>query len=456
METKAAFEEVLGDFYEEGVPGDVKRRRLETLEKAHSATVVTGMRRTGKTYVMYGRMKELLARGVAKERIVHVNFDDERLKRVRAEDLRQIGAVHAKMFPGAAGEKCWYFLDEIQNVEGWEAYARRLLDSNRVQLWLTGSSAKLLSREIATEMRGRGPEAEVFPLSFAEALEFNGWGDARAGGAMGRVRAGALRHAMERYLEEGGFPDVQGDTGRVRVRVLQEYADAVVYRDVLERHEVSSVMALRYTMGCVFGNFGRKISTRAISRSLKESGVPCNRERIGEYLRWLEDAYLVYPAGVRTDSAAVRQTNPDKYYLADTGLIRAMTPKNDAERGWLLENLVFMELRRGFNRIEYYNTRSGGEVDFFVTDRETKVRRLVQVAWTLGGAEGATRRREVTALKAAMEETGIADGTIVTWDDEEEEAEGLRVVPVWKWALEEAWRREADGGNRSPIPPCRR
>lgn len=447
MDTKAAFEEVLGDFYEEGVPGDVKRRRVETPEKAHSATVVTGMRRTGKTYVMYGRMKELLARGVAKERIVHVNFDDERLKRARAEDLRQIGAVHAKMFPGAAAEKCWYFLDEVQNVEGWEAYARRLLDSNRVQLWLTGSSAKLLSREIATEMRGRGLETEVFPLSFAEVLEFNGWGEPRPGGAMGRVRTGALRHAMGRYLEEGGFPDVQGEPARARVRVLQEYADAVVYRDVLERHEVSSVQALRYTMDYVFRNYGRKASTRAISRSLKESGVPCNRERIGEYLQWLADAYLVYPVGVRTDSAAVRQTNPEKYYLVDTGLVRAMTPKNDAERGWLLENLVFMELRRGFNRIEYYNARGGGEVDFFVTDRVSKSQRLVQVAWTLAGAGEGTRRREVATLRAAMEETGITEGTVVTWDDEETEEDGVRVVPVWKWALEESGRREAEARN---------
>ena len=440
MEMKAAFEELLGDFYEEGVPGDVKPRRVEAIEKAHSATVLTGMRRTGKTYVMYGRMKELMSRGVAKERIVHVNFADERLKRARAEDLRHVGEAHAKMFPGAAREKCWYFLDEVQNVEGWEAYARRLLDSRRVQLWLTGSSSKLLSKEIATEMRGRGLETEVFPLSFAEALEFNGWGEARAGGPTGRVRAGELRHAMGRYLEEGGFPDVQGEPARTRVRVLQEYVDAVVYRDVLERHEASSVQALRHTLDYVMRNYGRKASTRAISRSLKESGVPCNRERIGEYLQWLADACLVYPAGVRTDSAAVRQANPEKYYLVDTGLIRAMTPKNDAERGWLLENLVFMELRRGFNRIEYYNTRGGGEVDFFVTDRATKERRLVQAAWTLGGAGGETRRRETGALRAAMEETGIAEGTVVTWDDEEAEEDGVRIVPVWKWALEEAER----------------
>ena len=156
---KAALAEVMREFYELGIPEDVKARDVIYLEKSHSATVVSGMRRTGKTYVTYQRMRELVASGVPLDRIVHVNFDDDRLKGMKLEHLRLIGDIHAELYPAAAREKCWYFLDELQDVDEWERYARRLLDSRLVQLSLTGSSSKLLSGEIATEMRARSPSA---------------------------------------------------------------------------------------------------------------------------------------------------------------------------------------------------------------------------------------------------------------------------------------------------------
>ena len=180
-------------------------------------------------------------------------------------------------------------------------------------------------------------------------------------------------------------------------------------------------------------NFAHKISTRAISGVLKGLGLSDSREYIADYLDWLEQAYLIYRVPVRTDSLAVRRMNPDKFYLVDTGLARAVTPKSDASLGWLLENLVFLALRRGFNRIEYYNTKRGDEVDFLVTDMATKKRRLVQVSWALSSS--ATEHRELTALADARKEIKVDDCTIVTWD-EERDVDGIRIVPVWKWCLE--------------------
>jgi len=427
------------EFYEFGIPEDVRPRDVEYLEKRNSATVVTGMRRTGKTYVTYQRMLALVESGVPLERIVHVNFDDDRLKGVRLEHLRLIGDIHAEMFPDAAKERCWYFLDELQDVTGWELYARRLLDSHLVQLCLTGSSSKLLSSEIATQMRGRSMDVEVFPLSFAEFLRFNSLVKAVPTAPYSSRTAGALRHAMQRYMEEGGFPDVQGDDFRVRVKALQGYVDAVLYRDIIERHEVPSVQSLRYTLEYIKHNFAHKISTRAISGVLKGLGLSDSREYIADYLDWLEQAYLIYRVPVRTDSLAVRRMNPDKFYLVDTGLARAVTPKSDASLGWLLENLVFLALRRGFNRIEYYNTKRGDEVDFLVTDMATKKRRLVQVSWALSSS--ATEHRELTALADARKEIKVDDCTIVTWD-EERDVDGIRIVPVWKWCLEHESKNE--------------
>jgi hypothetical protein len=425
--------EVLREFYEFGIPEDVRPRDVPYLEKRNAATVVVGMRRTGKTYVTYERMRALVESGIPLERIVHVNFDDDRLKGVKLEHLRLIGDIHAKMYPDAAKERCWYFLDELQDVKGWELYARRLLDSHLVQLCLTGSSSKMLSGEIATQMRGRSIDVEVFPLSFPEFLRFNSLVKAIPAAPYTSRTAGVLLHAMQRYLEEGGFPDVQGDDVRVRVRTLQGYVDAVLYRDIIERHEVPSVQSLRYTLEYIKHNFAHKISVRAISGVLKGLGFSDSREYIADYLDWLEQAYLIYRVPMRTDSLAVRRMNPDKFYLVDTGLARAVTPKSDASFGWLLENLVFLALRRGFNKIEYYNTNKGDEVDFLVTDQVTKKRRLVQVSWELSSS--ATERRELTALKDARSEIKVDDCVVVTWD-EERDVDGIRIVPAWKWCLE--------------------
>ena len=162
-----------------------------------------------------------------------------------------------------------------------------------------------------------------------------------------------------------------------------------------------------------------------------------NRECISNYLGWLAQAYLIYRVPLRTDSLSVRRMNPDKFYLVDTGLARAVSPKSDKSNGWLLENLVYLALRRGDNKIEYYNTKKGDEVDFLVTDKVTKKRRLVQVAWEL--TRKATEDRELSALKDARAEINISDCTVVTWDSEFE-TDGIRVVPVWKWILEEGAR----------------
>lgn len=426
--------QVLREFYETGIPSDVCQRPFDFLEKRRNATSIIGMRRTGKTYAAYQRMLELMNAGLPLERIVYINFDDERLRLVTVDDLHFVGEAHATMYPKAAQEKCWYFLDELQNVDGWEMYARRLLDSPLVQLCITGSSSKLLSSEVATQLRGRSLDMEVFPLSFSEFLEFNGIVKHIPQLPFSSRTAGVLRNAMARYLEEGGFPDVQGENLRIRNKLLQEYVNAVVLRDVIERHDISSVQALRYTLDYVIHNYARKVSTRAISGALKAMGMPDNREYISNYLRYFADAYLIYPVSIRTDSVAVRRTNPDKYYMVDTGLVRAMTPKNDAEKGWLLENLVFMQLRRGNNKIEYYINKKGGEVDFLVTDRDTKARRLIQVAWNMEKEE--TKDRELAAIRLAKDEIKVKDCSIVTWDTECVLEDDINIVPVWKFCLE--------------------
>ena len=432
---KNVFKEILKEFYADGVPSAIVPRDVEYYEQPAAATVVKGMRRTGKTFVTYARIKELLDSGAAIESIVHLNFEDDRLRSARVEDLKLIAEAHAELCPEASKHQVHYFLDELQNITGWEAYARRLVDSPRIQLCLTGSSSKLLSEEIATEMRGRSVSIEVFPLSFSEFLRFNGYyKDVPRDGVYTANDRGVLRNAMTRYMEVGGFPAVQGMPDRIRIATLQDYVHAVVYRDVLQRHKVTSVQSLQYTLDYLLHNFARRTSAHAISGVLKNLAFPSRREDIASYIAYFKDAYLVYPVSVLSDSLAVKRVNPDKYYIVDAGLITATTTKVDAEKGWKLENLVYLALRRGLNKINYYSLEDSKEVDFHVFDHLTKQRRLIQVTWEID-KEG-TFDREVSALRQARRLTGIENCTIVTWDTEKVLDDGIKVVPIWKWLLE--------------------
>lgn len=430
---KNAIKEVMREFYRDGLPTGIVHRDVEYYESGRSATVIKGMRRTGKTFVTYERIAALLKSGVPMGRIVHLNFEDDRIRDIRLEELQLINEIHAELFPEHVRETCWYFLDELQNVEGWEAYARRLVDSPKIVLCLTGSSSKLLSEEMATAMRGRAVPIEVFPLSFREFLRFNGIMSEIPEEGFTAAERGVLRNAMERYFTVGGFPAVQDMPDAVRIATLQEYVHAVLYWDVLQRHKVVSVQSLMYTLEYLLHNFARRTSAHAISGVLKNLSYPSRREDVSNYISYFKDAYLVYPVPVMSDSLAVRRVNPDKYYVIDTGLVNAATPKVDAENGWKLENLVFMALRRGMNKISYCPLDRNREVDFCVCDQVTGKRSLIQVAWAM--EDEGTFARELSALRDARAKTGIDDCTIMTWDTEAVLPDGIKIIPVWKWCL---------------------
>lgn len=438
---------LIDEFHERDLPVPVKRDRT-VQEMRGRAVAVLGMRRVGKTWFCYQRMQDLLAGGVPKERLLYLNFEDDRLLQFQASDFQTILDVYFSRFPGLKDEPCYLFLDEAQRIEGWDMFVRRVLDTENMSLWITGSSSKLLSKEIASSLRGRSLPVEIFPLSFSEFLRFQGV-QPPSPNRLGAKSRAMLQNMAGRYLERGGFPEIQSVEDReLRHQVLRNHVDVAILRDIVERHSVTNVVALRRMIAHVLSAPATRFSVNKFYNHLRSQGVSCSKNGLHEYLDHLSDAYLLHQAPIHSRSERIRQVNPKKVYVSDSGLIDAAMPRSGEDRGALLENAVYTHLRRRGLRPEYVVTSSGSEVDFFVEDRGATDRRLIQVCWTLDEEE--TRRREVDALREAMKELSLNSGMVVTWSEEGRIEDGIEALPAYKWLLADPLLADPAPGLRGP------
>ncbi|MBP5232833.1 MAG: ATP-binding protein [Planctomycetes bacterium] len=421
---------IMLEFQERQLP-PVVRRDAAFPVIAGKATVITGMRRVGKTSFCRQKMRELLDGGWDKSRLLYLNFEDDRLFGFRLEDCQSILDAYYNLWPDNRDQECWFFFDEIQNVQNWERFVRRLLDTTNVHVVLTGSSAKLLTAEIATAMRGRSINVELLPFSFTEFLRARGT-FAEMPKQLSDDVVARLRHGMEEYFAFGGFPEVyQLPDAMTRAEVLQGYSNMVVLKDVIERYQVGKPTALRHLLAFLYNHAARKFSISGFWKVLNHGmQIKCPKNDLFAFVDYLEEAYLLFRTELHTASEKARIVNPDKIYLTDVGLARAMADDPEANRGWLLENLVYLELRRRQYVIEYYNVADGREVDFLATDRRSRRQTLIQASWSMSAAD--TAKRETTALRKAGQELGIAGQVVVTWDEERELDDGIRMVPIWK------------------------
>jgi len=422
---------LIDDFHERALP-ELLLREKSVPRLPGKANVVVGMRRSGKTWFCYQQMQELVKTGIAKERLLYLNFEDDRLLPFSAPDFQAILDAYYRKFPSFKSMECYFFLDELQRIKGWEVFVRRVLDTENIFLYVTGSSSKLLGSEIASALRGRSLTTEIFPFSFSEFLRFHGE-DPGENGRYGSRKQASLQHLAGLYMETGGFPEVQSLDPGLRHEVLRNYLDVVILRDVVERYGVGNVEALRSLIRQAISTPGGRFSVNRFYNTMKSRGISCTKNSLYNYLDHLTDAFMLYQVPIYTRSERVRQVNPRKLYAVDTGIIRAMSLRMTRDDGALLENLVFMHLRRHGLTPAYCVTSSGTEIDFvFHTSQEDELE-LVQVCWDLSDSK--TRKREVQSLLLAMRELGSRHGTIVTWLDEETPGGGIDVVPVWKWLL---------------------
>jgi len=311
-----------------------------------------------------------------------------------------------------------------------------MLDTPEYELFLSGSSAKLLSREIATSMRGRAWEIEIYPFSFAEFLRHHGHKMPADPRQLTSRKATEMDHYFGEFLTIGGFPEAQGLNVADRRQLLQGYVDVLLLRDVIERHEVANPTALRWMVRRLLGSPAGLFSVTKFATDLKSQGIAAGRETLYELLGHMEDAFLLSAVPVATDSEKRRQVNPRKVYPADTGLIPVFDRSGKANTGHALETAVFIELQRRGAEVAYVKTPGGFEVDFLATYRDG-TKDLIQVC--ASPDDPATLTREIRALEDAVPAFPKAGQLLLTLEFRlpfPEVPKPLRSLPAWQWMLE--------------------
>ncbi len=314
--------EKLGEGISSPIPDSTPRRVHGRLSLPGKATAVIGMRRAGKTTLLHQIRRERLQAGVPRERLVFVSLEDEQLVGMTADQLRLLPEEYYRRFPALRQhETVTWCLDEIQTVTGWERFVRRLLDSEKVEVFLSGSSAALLSREVATAMRGRGWEVVLHPFSFEEVLRHRGMAVPAPPGLITAAERSVLEAAFVEYLGSGGFPEAQGLDDATRRRLLRDYVDVAMLRDVMERHGVANIAALRWLVRHLLGNAAGPFSAERFYRDLKSQGLKVGKDTVHDLIAHLADSFLIRVVWMEAPSERQRMVNPRKVYPVDPGLI---------------------------------------------------------------------------------------------------------------------------------------
>lgn len=381
--------------------------------------VFVGVRQAGKSYLLYQLMQQKMRNGVQTEDIVYVNFDDERLIGMTAADFDLILQAYHSMYEGTP----IFFFDEIQNVEGWANFARRLANQ-KYRVYVTGSNAKMLGRDIETVLGGRYLDVKVFPYSFQEYLKAMGVSLSKTW-QYGR-KANELQRHFRTYFEWGGFPElVNFQEKRVWLNSLY---NRIFFNDLIVRHKIKNEDALRLCIRRLAESVMQPCSLNRLCNLVKSTGTSCSASTIMEYVRYLQESCLL----ISLDNYAskfVEKETIKKHYFVDNGLLHLFINNPDT---LLLENLCAITLYKKYDGGLYYYNR-GVEVDFYVPEEGL----AIQTSYRMSDA--ATLEREVRALVALHSIHPLRKAMIITYEDEDTiKRDGLEieVVPIWKWILE--------------------
>jgi predicted AAA+ superfamily ATPase len=403
------------EYYLEQAKESVRRDFPENYSNSLEIVIITGIRRCGKSTLLQQ------IRAVQTEKDYYINFDDERLVSFKVDDFQMLLEVFHELF----GEQKTFYFDEIQNVEQWERFVRRLHDTGN-RIYITGSNARMLSRELGTHLTGRYVSYELYPFSFKEFILLKNPALLGKNRFKTSIKAEILA-LFHDYFNNGGFPAFVKTGDELALKTLFEN---ILYRDIMVRNHITNEKEIKELVSYLAGNYARLTTNSELAEII---GVK-NATTIKNYLGFLADSYLAFQTCKYDYSVSKQILNPKKSYFIDNGLVSRVGFSFSANSGHLLENLVFIELLRRGKTVYYHN--KGQECDFVLVEDKT-VTAAIQVTYAMPNEK--TRKREIDGLLDAMNAYKLTSGLIITDDTEEELIENDRkiaIIPAWKWLLE--------------------
>ncbi len=411
------------DWYTKNLPPLVERE-LSVKPVKDKVISIAGPRRAGKTFYFYQLMRG------NKESCLYLDFEDSALIDVKFDEVLDV----INLFTETTGRvPTDIFLDEVQRVEKWETIVRTLLNRGGYRIFATGSSSKLLSREVATQLRGRSLTYLLFGFSFREFLKAKG---VELEEVLSGLEKAKIRNLLREFLEFGSFPEIV--LKEDKEKILKEYQDTIFFKDFVERHELKSLEVAKFVFSQVLQSFSHEFSVNRLVNLLKSNSIRMGKNTVYDYVEKLQDTLAVFFVKKYSEKISLRESWPKKVYICDTGISKAVRFSEDFGR--LMENIVFIEEMRKINdnpllEIFYWKDRQQNEVDFVLKEGQ-KIKQLIQVTYANGRDE--IERREIRALLKAGVELRCKDLLVVTWgyDDELEiENEKIKFTPLWKWLI---------------------
>lgn len=415
------------DFQDGEIPDLIERDISIPLKlRVKRGISIIGPRRAGKTYFMFNLIRRLLMNKIGKDRVLYINLEDFRFEGVSYKDLMKFIDVYYDVFPRNRRVDVWFFFDEVQNISNWEKFIRGLIDKEKVQVFVSGSSSKLLSREIATGLRGRTLSSEVYPFSFKEFLRAKGFGLREY---LSSYDKNTILNLLDEYMRWGGYPEVVIEK-RMRSEIIREIWEVTIARDIVDRWGIRNIKVLRLLIKALRSS--KILSIHRFYNYLRSMGIKLGKNILYNYLEYLYDAFIVFSLRRFSYSYKNIEMSIPKIYFVDNGLYLG-----EKDLGRLMENLIFIELkRRGYRENEnifYWRDQGGKEVDFII--KNSGFRQLIQVCYEITLDN---ERREINSLISASRELDCKDLLVITWDQEytiEKDGRRINVIPLWKWLL---------------------
>ncbi|MEM5811669.1 MAG: ATP-binding protein [Candidatus Aenigmatarchaeota archaeon] len=407
----------------------VEKRLIPHFFSIELVSCIIGPRRAGKTYFLYDLILNKLH--LKDSDYLFVNFEDDEIKRINREKISNIIHYHNEIY----GKYPQYlFFDEIQALENWQSFIYSLYEKKKYFVFITGSSSKLSSREIATQLRGRSFSLKVFPFSFKEILSIKNFKLNK--NIFSSYEESEIKHVLKNYLEKGGFPQLWIEKINEKI-FFGDYVDVVIFKDIVDRFEIRNIAAIKMLISSCISSFSKEFSIKKVYNTLKSVGIKISKNSLYSYSSMLKEVMFCFNVYKFSYSERKILASIPKIYMCDVGIPNFyLSSKIDENIGRIIENVVFLELYRNENiDVFYWKDYQQNEVDFVIKEG-LDIKQLIQVTYASNKDE--IEKREIKGLLKASELLKCKDLLIITWDYEDEikvNNKKIKCIPLWKWLL---------------------